>query len=176
MVAQRSLRPANLLSCSTAMTGGKKTIQQRIALLVKHPETRAAAVFGACVALALVAVFTFSDGNQSGGPAGDYRRFLSDVQSAQSIRLGQPTTSSQFDPTAITDPELLAEAKEILKQECPDWLNPPQVVGDLALTSRARRSDICWPPPPTGGTPATSMCLLTVNSAGRRFPDAGWPP
>ena len=30
--------------------------------------------------------------------------------------------------------------------------------------------------PPTGGTPATSMCLLTVNSAGRRFPDAGWPP
>ena len=131
MVAQRSLRPADLLSCSTAMTGGKKTIQQRIALLVKHPETRAAAVFGACVALALVAVFTFSDGNQSGGPAGDYRRFLSDVQSAQSIRLGQPTTSSQFDPTAITDPELLAEAKEILKQECPDWLNPPQVVGDL---------------------------------------------
>lgn len=53
------------------------------------------------------------------------------MQSAQSIRLGQPTTSSQFDPTAITDPELLAEAKEILKQECPDWLNPPQVVGDL---------------------------------------------
>ena len=29
MVAQRSLRPADLLSCSTAMTGGKKTTAHR---------------------------------------------------------------------------------------------------------------------------------------------------
>ena len=35
MVAQRSLRPADLLSCSTAMTGGKKTIQQRIEMCIR---------------------------------------------------------------------------------------------------------------------------------------------
>ncbi|MFR6185564.1 MAG: hypothetical protein ACLUJG_08450 [Lawsonibacter sp.] len=59
MVAQRSLRPCRSAVLLHRHDRGQKTIQQRIALLVKHPETRAAAVFGACVALALVAVFTF---------------------------------------------------------------------------------------------------------------------
>lgn len=135
MVAQRSLRPADLLSCSTTMAGRSKRIQQRVALLVKKPETRATAIFGACTALALAAVFTFSVGNQSDDPAGDYKHFLSEVQNAQSIRLGQPITSSKFDLTAITDSELLAEAKEVLRKECTGWLNPSQVVGDLDPTS-----------------------------------------
>lgn len=134
-VACRSQRPADLLSCSTTMAGGNKTIQQRVALLVKKPETKAAAILGACTALALAAVFTFSVGNQSDDPAGDYKHFLSEVQNAQSIRLGQPITSSKFDLTAITDSELLAEAKEVLRKECTGWLNPSQVVGDLDPTS-----------------------------------------
>lgn len=46
-VACRSQRPADLLSCSTTMAGGNKTIQQRVALLVKKPETKAAAILGA---------------------------------------------------------------------------------------------------------------------------------
>lgn len=134
-VACRSQRPADLLSCSTTMAGGNKTIQQRVALLVKKPETKAAAILGSCTALALAAVFAFSNGNQRGGSTSHYSRFLSEVQSAQSIRLGQPIISSQFDLTVITDSDLLAEAKGILKQECLDWLNPPQVVRDLDPTS-----------------------------------------
>ena len=61
MVAARSLRPGDLLSCSTAMTGGKKSIQQRVAALVKKPETVKTALFAVIAVVALSAVFVFAE-------------------------------------------------------------------------------------------------------------------
>lgn len=59
MVAARN--GYDILSCSTTMTGGKKTIQQRIEVLVKHPETKAAAAFLAVSLLAVLALAVFAD-------------------------------------------------------------------------------------------------------------------
>ena len=112
MVAQRSLRPADLLSCSTTMAGGGKCIQQRVALLVKKPETRATAIFGACTALALAAVFTFG----GGGPSPySYTGYVAAVEASWSIHLAPPFTSSTWYP-AIEDQEALKKARSILLQ------------------------------------------------------------
>lgn len=131
MVAQRSLRPGDLLSCSTAMTGGGKSVCRRVALLVKKPETVKTALFAAVALVALGLVFTFAGRAQ--GEKSDYATFLDDVENARSIRLSQPLYSSYFDPTGITDPELLAQAKEILRDGASDWLNPPRVLEDVNL-------------------------------------------
>lgn len=115
LVARRS-GAGGVLSCSTTMTGGKKTVQRRITQLVKQPETKKAALFLAAAALALAAVFVFAGGQrgQETVPSGDYSSLRSDIRSAQAIRLGQPLYSSYFDPTQITDPDLLAQAKDLL--------------------------------------------------------------
>lgn len=117
MVARRSLRPGDLLCCSTTMTGGKKTIQERIALLVKRPETRKTALFAAVSALALAAVFVFAGGRLSDqAPVQeDWLDFRHQAESAQSIRLSEPLTSSTLYPDPITDPELLAQARSWLE-------------------------------------------------------------
>lgn len=117
LVARRS-GAGGVLSCSTTMTGGKKTVQRRIAQLVKQPETKKAALFLAAAALALAAVFVFAGGQrgQETVPSGDYSSLRSDIRSAQAIRLGQPLYSSYADPTQITDPDLLAQAKDLLDQ------------------------------------------------------------
>jgi len=117
LVARRS-GAGGVLSCSTTMTGGKKTVQRRIAQLVKQPETKKAALFLAAAAVALAAVFVFAGGQrgQETVPSGDYSSLRSDIRSAQAIRLGQPLYSSYFDPTQITDPDLLAQAKDLLFQ------------------------------------------------------------
>ena len=117
LVARRS-GAGGVLSCSTTMTGGKKTVQQRIAQLVKQPETKKTALFLAAAAVALAAVFVFAGGQrgQETVPSGDYSSLRSDILSAQAIRLGQPLYSSYFDPTQITDPDLLAQAKDLLFQ------------------------------------------------------------
>ena len=47
LVAQRSLRPEDLLSCSTSMVEGKGSIQERIAQLVKHPKAKKTALAAA---------------------------------------------------------------------------------------------------------------------------------
>ena len=100
------------------MTGGKKTVQRRIAQLVKQPEPKKAALFLAAAAVALAAVFVFAGGQrgQETVPSGDYSSLRSDIRSAQAIRLGQPLYSSYADPTQITDPDLLAQAKGLLFQ------------------------------------------------------------
>ena len=131
MVAARSLRPGDLLSCSTAMTGGGKSVKQRVAQLVKKPETVKIALFAAVALVALAVVFTFAGRAQ--GEKGDYHTFLNDVENAQSIHLGQEMISSYRGPT-ITDPELLSQAKEILRDGASDWLNP-RVLKDLDLGS-----------------------------------------
>ena len=117
LVARRSGAGGGL-SCSTTMTGGKKTVQRRIAQLVKQPETKKTALFLAAAAVALAAVFVFAGGQrgQETVPSGDYSSLRSDIRSAQAIRLGQPLYSSYFDPTQITDPDLLAQAKDLLFQ------------------------------------------------------------
>ena len=117
LVARRS-GAGGVLSCSTTMTGGKKTVQRRITQLVKQPETKKAALFLAAAAVALAAVFVFAGGQrgQETVPSGDYSSLRSDIRSAQAIRLGQPLYSSYFDPTQITDPDLLAQAKDLLFQ------------------------------------------------------------
>lgn len=117
LVARRS-GAGGVLSCSTTMTGGKKTVQRRITQLVKQPETKKTALFLAAAAVALAAVFVFAGGQrgQETVPSGDYSSLRSDIRSAQAIRLGQPLYSSYADPTQITDPDLLAQAKDLLDQ------------------------------------------------------------
>ena len=127
MVAARSLRPGDLLSCSTAMNGGGKSIQQRVAQIVRKPETAKTALFTAIAVLALAAVFVFARRADNGKP-GDYQTFRFDITSAQSIHLGPEMTSSYADPTVITDPELLEQAKDILSHEASDWLSSPSVL------------------------------------------------
>ena len=126
LVARRSLRPGDLVSCSTAMTGGKATIQQRIALLVKKPETKKTALFLALSLAALAVVVTF--GGRSGGESGEqpysYTRFLSVVEDAGTIHYGPPLYSSQIYPDPITDQDLLEEAKSLLGDNARDLLTP----------------------------------------------------
>ena len=111
-VACRSQRPADLLSCSTTMAGGNKTIQQRVALLVKKPETKAAAILGACTALALAAVFTFGGGVSSPyNPDTLYDQFCSQVQQASTIQVTPPSRFSVSYPEPITAPFLLEAAR-----------------------------------------------------------------
>ena len=109
MVAARSGRPADLLSCSTAMTGGKKSIQQRVALLVKRPETAKTALFLTVSAVALAAVFVFA-----GRADNDPEMFFSYLDRTESIRYTPPLYSSLFYAAPIADEDLLAEAKEVL--------------------------------------------------------------
>lgn len=110
-VACRSQRPADLLSCSTTMAGGNKTIQQRVALLVKKPETKAAAILGACTALALAAVFTFGGGGSS---PYSYTGYVAAVEDAWSIHLAVPATSSSTLYPSIEEKEALKKARSIL--------------------------------------------------------------
>ena len=126
LAAQSSGRMGRFLSCSTTMTEGKKTIQKRITQLVKKPETKKTALFLAAAALALAAVFVFAGGQrgQTISPRGDYSSLRYQVRTAQAIQLGQPLYSSYADPTRITDPELLSQAKELLLQ-ARDLMNFP---------------------------------------------------
>ncbi|MCI8303628.1 MAG: M56 family metallopeptidase [Lawsonibacter sp.] len=116
MVAKRSLRPGDLLSCSTAMTGGKKSIQQRVAQIVKKPETVKTALFAAVAVVALSAVFTFAGRRDTSANPVELDTFLSQAGEAQCIFLGNPLISSQSPPGPITSPEGLAQAREILSK------------------------------------------------------------
>ena len=108
LVARRS-GAGGVLSCSTTMTGGKKTVQRRIAQLVKQPETKKTALFLAAAAVALAAVFVFAGGQrgQETVPSGDYSSLRSDIRSAQAIRLGQPLYSTRCSPPLGREPDIL---------------------------------------------------------------------
>ena len=93
------------------MTGGNKAIQQRIAQLVKKPETRKTALFLAVALAALAAVFTFAGGTPS---LQSYRGLVTAVEGADSIRVGMPLYSSIAAPEPIVDADLLEEAQELL--------------------------------------------------------------
>ena len=111
MAAAQSLRPADLLSCSTAMTGGRKSIQQRVAQLVKKPETVRTALFAAVSVLILAAVFVFAER----GPAERENGILLDyLERTTAIRYCPPAYSSTFYPYPISGEDLLPQAKEAL--------------------------------------------------------------
>ena len=120
LVARRS-GAGGVLSCSTTMTEGKKTVQRRITQLVKQPETKKTALFLAAAALALAAVFVFA--GQSDQQAA-WRRFQNAAASAAAICYGPPTFSSQFWPADITDADLLEEARSLLLDAQPASRSP----------------------------------------------------
>lgn len=145
LVAQRSLRPEDLLSCSTSMVEGKGSIQERIAQLAKHPKAKKTALAAAVVLLALAAVFTFGgsqnqpeDVSQDGDTS-----YWDQVQSAQSIQYSPPLYSSAAFPDAIADANLLEEAKTLLSQaKAPDpstldadWTEPLFSASTIALVN-----------------------------------------
>lgn len=145
LVAQRSRCAGELLSCSTSMSEGKGGIQARIAQLIKRPQTKKAALAAAVVLLALAAVFTFGgsqnqpeDVSQDGDAS-----YWDQVQSAQSIQYSPPLYSSAAFPDAITDADLLEEAKTLLSQaKAPDsstldtdWTEPIFSASTISLVN-----------------------------------------
>ncbi len=111
MVAARSLRPGDLLSCSTAMTGGGKSVKQRVAQLVKKPETVKAALFAVIALVALSVVFVFA----GRGPSRQENTTLLDyLDRTAAIRYCPPLYSSTFYPNPIAKEDLLTQAKEAL--------------------------------------------------------------
>ena len=112
MVAQRALRPEDLLSCSTAMTGGRKTIQQRVALLVKKPQTVKTALFAAISVLALAAVFVFAGASPS---IGRYDRLGTVLDQVEALEYQQnyALPSGQNKMAVLTGDEL-RQLKELL--------------------------------------------------------------
>ncbi len=126
MVAARSLRPGDLLSCSTAMTGGKKSITQRVSALVKKPETVKTALFAVIAVVALSAVFVFAEREE---PVRNlYGPYRYQVSHTQAVQFSPSPLSSQIYPDAITDPDLLEKALDILDHAA-DLLNTPEELG-----------------------------------------------
>lgn len=107
MVARRSQRPGDLFSCSTAMAQGKKSIQQRVTLLVKRPETRRTALFAAVALAALAAVFVFT-----GKEDDHYAGFSSRAQAAQSMSV----QIDSFSAVSVSDPDILDHIRQLLAQ------------------------------------------------------------
>ena len=134
MVAARSLRPGDLLSCSTAMTGGTSSIKRRVAQLVKKPETVKTAVFAAAAILALGLVFVFAGRAKPKVNT----MFHDQLGLAASIRYSTPAYFSQFYSGPISDPDLLAAAKESLSAftYLPDGDPGPDLQKGLIHTSR----------------------------------------
>lgn len=112
LVARRS-GAGGVLSCSTTMTGGKKTVQRRITQLVKQPETKKTALFLAAAAVALAAVFVFAGGNSE--PS-----FAQQLQAAHTIQVTFDSAYNDYDAPRITDSDLVAQAKTILLSGDPD--------------------------------------------------------
>lgn len=56
----RSARPNDLILTATTMTGGKRTLKERIAIIARHPQTRAAAAFILAAAVIFLVVLTFT--------------------------------------------------------------------------------------------------------------------
>ena len=83
-----------VLSCSTTMTGRKKTVQRRIAQLVKQPETKKTALFLAAAALALAAVFVFAGDSAA-------RRQVPAAAIPASEGVDQPEQTSGFSPEGL---------------------------------------------------------------------------
>lgn len=84
LAAGQKPRPVQLLSCSTAMAQGKKTIQQRVTSLVKHPRTVIAALVTGVVALGMALIFVFA-GTSSHDKR--YNEFIKTIPDTKEIML-----------------------------------------------------------------------------------------
>lgn len=113
MVAARSLRTADLLSCSTAMTGGKKSIQQRVARIVKRPETVKTALFAAMAMVALAAVFVFA-GRGDSPVLSEYQDTVERATSVAYLPASPASTGS-----TIVEEDSVNQVKEILRAVSP---------------------------------------------------------
>lgn len=82
LVAQRGPRPRDVLTCSTTMAQGSRSIRQRIIRLVKRPHTVKTALFLAASALALAAVVSFVKPPE----IHSYRDFLQALENSDNIR------------------------------------------------------------------------------------------
>lgn len=111
----RPARPADLLECSTAMTGGKKALRERVAALTRKPETRKTALFAAAALLALAAVFVFAGPPGEDGEGDCYDSFLARAEAARTLAVGEPPYSS-FSSPDIVDEDLVEEARAILRR------------------------------------------------------------
>ena len=118
LAARRGIRPADLLSLSTAMTGGARTIRQRVLALVKNRRTARAVLALTVGILCVSAAFAFGAGPAKSPPA-NFQRFQIEMEDAQAIRYGPELISSQAYPAPITDPDLLADAKRLLSDVAP---------------------------------------------------------
>ncbi len=145
LVARRSRCAGDLLSCSTSMAEGKGSIQNRIAQLVKRPETKKTALFAVVALAALAVVFTFGSGQNQPEESiqDDDPSYWEQVQNAQSIQYSPPLYSSAAFPDAIADADLLEEAKGLLNQaKAPDsstldadWTEPLFSASTISLVN-----------------------------------------
>ena len=85
--------------------------RQRVAQLVKHPETIKTALFAAAAVIALSVVFVFAGRGQ---PDDTLQTFLSQLDAADSIVFPSSLFSSSLYPDPIAAEDLLARAKECL--------------------------------------------------------------
>lgn len=133
MVAARSVGPVDLLSCSTAMTGGKKSIQQRVTQLAKKPETVKTALFAAVSVVVLAVVFVFAGRPLAEQSEEDlFKQFQAEVEQTVSIRYCPPLYSSTIYLTPIDDRDLLDQVKQRLAHLVPvpegDPTPPPETL------------------------------------------------
>lgn len=165
MVAARSLRPGDLLSCSTAMTGGKKSITQRVSALVKKPETVKAALFAVVAVMALSAVFVFAGRGQ---PDTTPKNFLDYLDRTTAIRYIPTVYSSHGYPVPITDEDLLAQAKERLSTFT--YLSEDEPYPDLSGLGPAQNPKIVL----TCGGQEMEYTLMWQNNYTYLFPGDLW--
>ncbi len=164
LVAARSLRPGDLLSCSTAMTGGEKSVKARVLALVKKPETVKTALFAVIAVVALSAVFVFAGREE---PVWNlYGPYRYQVSHTQAVQFSPSPLSSQIYPDAITDPDLLEQALEILDSAA-DLLNTPEELG-LDLSEAPFTSPrVTLLENPDGRTSGHTYLLYTVPAVNR---------
>lgn len=101
--------PRELLSCSTAMSGGKKTLRERVEAIAKKPQTKRAAAFLAVAVVAVALVLAF------GHKTSEYDAFLRELDRATEIAYMPDTQISVTDPTCTED-FTLAQVKKLLKR------------------------------------------------------------
>ncbi len=121
----------DLLSCSTAMVGGKRTLRERIEGIAHSRQTRAAAAFFVIVVLIFALLLAFGKQRE----VGEYERFIERVEAAECIAYHPPAYSGTYYP-ALTDPDLVAAAKElVLTLERADERDVPAGEPNILLTS-----------------------------------------
>lgn len=108
--------PRALLSCSTAMSGGKKTLRERIEAIAKKPQTRRAALFLAAAVVILAAVLAF------GQERSEYDAFLTELDRATQIGY-LPEIRNITDPTCPEDslPQIKALLSKIERTAEGSW-------------------------------------------------------